>query len=256
MVDLFEEVDERLRSEHYRALAWRYLPWFAGLLAAALIAALGVWGYNQYQLQATTKASQAYARGLDAMNDGAKDMAWKSFDIAANSHSAIYRSLGLMQEGAIRLDQKRTAEAIALFDRAAKVAPDTIVGDAARLKSAFALLDTAPYAEVETRLKPLADQKRPYYALAREALGMAKLKAGRLSDARGDFAALTLLADAPDDVRQRAEAAMALIDTGTASAIPATVKAAVLLPPPPPMPANIAPNGPQADQPPQAGTDQ
>ena len=42
MVDLFEEVDERLRSEHYLALARRYLPWIIGVLLVALAVALTV----------------------------------------------------------------------------------------------------------------------------------------------------------------------------------------------------------------------
>ena len=87
--------------------------------------------------------------------------------------------------------------------------PNPFIGDAARLKSALALLDTAPYAEIESRLKPLTDPKRPYAALAREALAMAKLKAGKTQDALGDFQVLQLMADAPEDVRQRAGAAAA-----------------------------------------------
>jgi hypothetical protein len=256
VVDLFEEVDEQLRSDHYLALARRYWPWIVGVLAVALAAALGVWGYGQYRTGGAMKASEAYGRGLDDLGRGAASQAFADFQDAANSHSAIYRSLALMQQAGIRLDQKRTAEAVGLFDSAAKSAPDVLVGDAARLKSAFALLDTAPYGEVEARLKPLADEKRPYYALAREALAMAELRAGKTSAARDDFAALTLLADAPDDVRQRAQAAMALIDSGTASAIPATVKAALILPTPSPAPANLNPTGPQADQTPAAGADQ
>ena len=54
-----------------------------------------------------------------------------------------------------------------------------LIADAARLKSALALMDTAPYADIETRLKPLLDEKRPYRIAAREALAMAKLKAGK-----------------------------------------------------------------------------
>ena len=252
MVDLFEEVDEHLRSDHYLKLAKRSWPWIVGsALAIALAATLGVWGFNAYREQEhALKASLAYARGLDDLSQGATSKAFGDFSAAADDHSPVYRSLALMQEAAIRQDQKRATEAIALFDEGGQGrARNPVIGDAARLKSAFALLDTAPYAVVEARLTPLADEKRPYFALAREALGMAKLRAGRTADARGDFAALSLLADAPDDVRQRAKAAMAMIDTGgTASAVADTVKAAVLLPPPPPTPANAGPAAGQADQ--------
>ena len=46
---------------------------------------------------------------------------------------------------------------------------------------------------------------------------MAKLNAGRPNDALGDFQVLTLMADAPQDVRERAEAAITLIKAGTAT---------------------------------------
>jgi hypothetical protein len=132
---------------------------------------------------------------------------------------------------------------VALFDQAAKVAPGPIIADAARLKSALALLDTASLAEIEDRLKPLTSKSdSPYNALAREAVAMAKLKAGRGAEARGDFVVLSLTPNAPDSVRQRARAAMALIDGGGAAAVAAIVKAALALPPAPIM----APGAPMA----------
>ena len=41
MVDVFEEVEGELRSERYRELARRFLPWIVGLLVLALAVALG-----------------------------------------------------------------------------------------------------------------------------------------------------------------------------------------------------------------------
>jgi hypothetical protein len=142
-----------------------------------------------------------------------------------------------------------------LFDKAAAATNNPVIADSARLKSAFALLDTAPYDQVEARLKPLTDANRPFHALAREALGMAKLNAGRPNDALSDFQVLTLMADAPQDVRERAQAAITLIKAGTASGLPATVKAALVLPPPPPQPA-APPAGAAPDQSAPAGAAQ
>ena len=47
------------------------------------------------------------------------------------------------------------------------------------------------------------------------------------NDALGDFQVLRLMADAPDDVRERAQAAIILIKGGTAGELPATVKTAL-----------------------------
>ncbi len=248
MVDIFEEVDEQLRSDRLGALARRVLPWLGGLLAVGLIVALGVWGYAAYEQRNTDAASQAYQDGVDALGKSDYDAAFARFGAAADKPTAAYRALALMQQAGVRMTQKRIPEAVKLFDQAAAATSNPVIADAARLKSAFALLDTAPYVEVEARLKPLTDANRPFHALAREALAMAKLNAGRPQDALSDFQVLSLMADAPPDVRERAQAAMILIRGGTAPTLPATVKTALTLPPPPPESA-APPQAASSDQP-------
>lgn len=251
MVDVFEEVEEQLRSDRYRTLAVQYLPWAGGGLLAALVVSLAIWGYGQYRQTGEEKASQAYASGLDSLAHGDRDQAYQRFGQAATSSSAAYTALALMQQADIRLKEQRTADAVSLLDQAAKVAPNPTIGDVARLKSAYVLLDTAGLAEIEDRLKPLTSKTdSPYNALAREAVAMAKLRAGMTAEARGDFVVLSLLPNAPDSVHQRARAAMTLIDGGTASGVSAIVKAALALPPAP-----LAPTAGLAG-PPDQGQDQ
>ena len=150
-----------------------------------------------------------------------------------------------MQQGAIRLQQGKTDEAVGLFDKAAQAAPSPLIGDMARLKSALALLDTAPYPALQERLTPLMDTKRPYPAAAREALAMAKLRAGKVQDARGDFQVLQLLPDATSGERQRAQAAIAAIDSGAVAGLPQAVAIARSLPPAPAPAPNITQALPQ-----------
>jgi len=237
VVDVFEEVEEQLRADRYRSLALQYLPWVGGALLLALIVLLGIWGYRQYEQGGAEKASQAYASGMASLAHGDKDQAYQQFGVAAASPASAYKTLALMQQAGIRSGQQRTADAVALLDQAAKAAPNTIMGDAARLESAYLLLDTASLAEIEDRLKPLTSKaESPYNALAREAVAMAELRVGQTAAARGDFQVLTLLPNAPDNVRQRAHAAIALIDGGGSKAVTAIVKAALALPPAPATP--------------------
>lgn len=255
MVDVFEEVDELVRSDRYTVLARRYLPWVGVALALALAAALGFWWYTHHQLVQAQKASEAYATGVTAIGQHDLEQAMSAFELAAKSPAPAYRSLALMQEAGIRLSQNRPNDAVALFDQAAKADSAPVLSDAAQLKAAYVLLDTAPYPALEARLKPLTDEKRAYPALAREALAMAKLINGQTNAARSDFVALSLMPDASEDVRTRARAAMNLIDNGEAGQLPAIVKAAVALPPPPPAAAGPAIAGPDNANP-QAGAAQ
>lgn len=249
MTDIFEEVEEQLRSDRYLQFVLKIWPWLLGAAVVALLAALAVWGYQTYDARQSAKASVAYAAGLDALqkNDTAK--AFASFGQAANLSSHGYKPLALMEQAGIQLADGKDDEAVKLFDQAAAASPDPIIGDIARLKSAFALMDTASYDVIQQRLQPLTDAKRPYYVAAREALAMAKLRAGRLKDARGDFVVLTLLPGASQATRQRAQLAIMAIDSGSAASLPAVVQAAVKLPPPPPQ-AMLSPQAPQsgADQ--------
>jgi hypothetical protein len=147
-----------------------------------------------------------------------------------------------MQLGGLKIATNKpedTKAAVALFDQAAAVAPDDILGDAARLKSALAVLDTAPFAEVEGRLSPLMKDGHPYRVQAREASAFAKLMAGNTAGARSDLLVISQSVDAPEGARSRAKAAIELIDSGSAKAVPAAAKAAATLPPPVP----VAPGG-------------
>ena len=242
MVDLFEEVEEQLRSDRYRELARRIAPWATAIFALVLIGYLGVWGYKAYQDRNLSTAALAYQRGVDALAKNDQAGALGDFRAASQAGASGYTALALMQQGALSSAAGRAVEAAALFDQAAKSAPNPIVGDLASLRAALALLDTAPYAEMQRRLTPLADAKRPFSLYAREALANAKLLAGRTVEARRDFSVLTASLGAPEDLRQRAQLAITLIDSGQAAVAIAAVRAAATLPPP--APATLTPPPP------------
>ena len=234
MTDLFEEVEEQLRSDRYKALARKGAPWVIAAAAVALVVALGIWGWQQYNQQITDKASEQYAVALSALAQGDAAKATQLFGDVSKSPSKSYKSLALMQLGGIKLADGKPEDvkaAVSLFDEAASSAPDDMLGDAARLKSAFAILDTAPFSEVEGRLAPLMKDGHPYRVQAREALAFAKLMKGDDAGARRDFVVISQSLEAPEGARQRAMAAMDLIDPGSAAAVPAAVQAAQALPP-------------------------
>jgi hypothetical protein len=232
--DFIEEVEERLRSERYRSLALAVGPWLIALVVALIIAWLAVWGYNGWQSRKISSASVVYDKALTELSQGDQTGAYTDLDPVAKSGPAGYRTLALLQQGNIRLADNKADEAAALFDQAAKAAPDSIMADLARLRAALALMDTAPYPQLKTRLTALIGDKKPFDLQAREALAMAKLEAGKTTEARGDFNALVLTLGAPKPMQATARAAIALIDAGEVPAALAAAKAAATLPPPSP----------------------
>lgn len=235
MVDVFDEVEEQLRSDRYKSLALKSLPWVGALAAVAILGAGGWMGWTSYQQSQTNKAGEAYQAALTALEKAGPDGsagAFPAFEAISKTGSKAYKTLALMQMGGIRLEENKTADAVAFFDQAAKLAPNPVLADEAGLNSALALLDTAPYKDVEARLTPLMGEKSPYRVQAKEALAFAKLRNGDLAGARADFVVLaTSLDNSSDEVRQRAQAARDMIDSGSAKDLPAVVKAAIALPP-------------------------
>jgi hypothetical protein len=234
VVDVFEEVESELRSERYQALAKRLLPWvIAGLIAGVLIVA-GVIGYQKYHESVANKASDAYAAGLKSLEGGDADGAFRTFGQVPDGAKG-YHALALQQQAGIRLAAGDAKQAVALFDKSADAAPKgklgVMIADAARLKSAFALMDQGTYPEIEARLKPLTEEGRPYRAEAREALALAKLQAGKIKEARQDFVVLSLATDAPESLRNRARTTQQMIDAGLLDNVGAIVKAASQLKP-------------------------
>ncbi len=230
MVDVFEEVEEELRSDRWKRLARTWLPWVAGALVLALIAALAFWGWDTMKTRNAGAASVPYERGMQAMSEGDTAAAEAAFTEAAEAGSPAYEALALMQRAGLAVTAEDAEAAIALFDEAAEAAPDPLIGDAAALKAAFLAMDSAELADIEARLTPLAEEGRPFRPFAREALGLARLQHGQMAEAREEFVQLSLGQDVPDSVRQRAQAAIDMIDSGVAEALPAILQAQAALP--------------------------
>ena len=220
---------------------------------------LAFWGYTAWQDRNLAAGAAAYQKGVDSLSDGDQKAALAGFEAARKAGAPGYKTLALMQQGNLKAEAGKADEAAKLYDQAAETAPNQLIGDLARLMAAEALLDTAPLPQIQTRLTPLMDVKRPYAIYAREALAMAKLMAGKTADARKDFSVLQLSLTAPEDMRQRAQLAIAVIDAGEAPTAVSAVKTAATMPPPPAAmvgPPPTAPQAPATTQSPPAGAAQ
>ena len=217
MVDVFEQVEEELRSERYKRLARTWLPVVGGVLLVALIAALVFWGWDSLQTSKADKASIAYDRGVQSLQANNPVGADAAFTQAAKDGNGAYKSMALMQRAGIAVEANRIPDAIRMLDDAAKASGDPILSDAAALKSAWLAMDTETLAQIEARLTPLTKDDRPFSVFAIEALALARLQNGQVAPAREALLLLKNGLDTPDMVSQRAELAIAAIDSGAAA---------------------------------------
>lgn len=227
MVDVFEQVEEDLRSDRWQKIARRWLPVVGGVLAVALVAALAWWGWDAWQTSKADKASAAYDRGMEALQAGNAAGADTAFAEAAKVGNGAYRVLALSQQAGLAVQRDDEEAAIRLFDDAAKASRDPLLSDQAALKAVFLLmegrLDAAKMTDIQSRLEPLTQEGRPLRAFAQEALALAQLQMGQIQPARATFVQLQLGQDVPEQVRQRAQAAIDTIDSGIAPALPRLV---------------------------------
>ena len=243
MADVFYEVDEQLRSARLKSLFRRGWPFAAGLLILILVAALGIWAWRAHETAAEGENAQRYADALQVLSAGDSKGAETKFIALAKDGAPAYRALALMQQAGIRMKAEDVPGAAALLDQAAAASHDRITADGAKLRAAFLLMDTAPYDQIKARLEPLTAAGRPFRMLAREGLAVAELASGRLAQAKGDLQVLSLSSDVSDASRARAQAALAMIQSGGGANLAAIAKAAVGLrpSPPPATPAGLSP---------------
>jgi hypothetical protein len=226
VTDIFEQVEEELRSDRYKRLARTWLPVVGGILVLALIAALGWWGWQSYQTSRAANASVAYERGIEALQTNDLAAAESAFAEAEREGNGAYKSMALAQRAGLALAANRVDEAIELLDESAKAVGDPLLSDSSAFKAALLAMDTdATYEDIEGRLTPLTREGRPLRPQALEALAMAQLQFGKSTEARATFVQLQLGQDVPDTVRQRAQAAIAMIDGGTLGSLPGILDA-------------------------------
>ncbi len=231
MSDVFDEVEESLRAERYRSAFSRAWPWLAGLLVLGVLIFAAWWGWREYQARAGFRASAVYQQGVEAAGRNDRTAALRAFTEAGEAGSPGYRALALMQQAALRTAQNDAAGALRLYDEAAEAAGSPLIADVAALQAAFVAMDQgAALPALEERLRPLASEGRPYRVLAREALATAMAANGRTVEARREFVVLSLLEDAPETLRARAQAAIQLIDSNGAAAVGPIAAAARSLP--------------------------
>jgi len=244
VVDVFEQVEEELRSDRYKRLARTWLPVAGGVLLVALVGALLWWGWQNWETSRAAKASVAYDRGLESLQANNTVGADTAFALAAKEGNGAYKAMALMQRAGIALQANRVPEAVEYFDQAAKASRDPLLTDPAAYKAALLLMDTAPLADIEARLVPLTKDDRPLRDFALEALAMARLQNGQTAPAREALVLLKNGLDTPEIVSQRADVAIAAIDSGSAPGLAAILKAQAALPPAPvviPQPGGLQP---------------
>jgi hypothetical protein len=191
---LFREVNEELRREQFAKLWQRYGTYIIALGALIILVVAGAKFMEGQRLANANAAGAEYETAAALLADGKTEDAAKAFDTLATNGPKGYAALAALSEAGAYLKLDKRQEALAVFDKlVADAGTDPLLADFARLQAASLRLGEADFTEMENRLKPLAADSSPWRFTARELLGTAALKAGKLDEARQTFS--SLLAD-------------------------------------------------------------
>jgi hypothetical protein len=204
MSDIFDEVEEDLRRARFEALWKKY---WVSIVTVAVIVVVAVGGWRFYEYQQEQQSAAAGARFEAAMRLSRTDAgeAEKQFSAIAADAPSGYRIMARFRQ-ATELAQRDKPGAVKALDA---LAADTAIGpllqDVAKVRAAYLLVDTAPQAEIVSRMEPLAGPGKPYRHSAREILALAAMRAGDKAGAERWLQQIQLDTETPQGVRGRAE---------------------------------------------------
>jgi hypothetical protein len=209
--DIFSEVDEEVRRERLQQL-WDKYSLYIIAVAVLIVAGIGGWrGYEYWVAQKAAVAGAAFENAITLSEQGKHAEAQAAFAKVAAEAPQGYAVLARFRAAA-ELAQVKTEDAVEAYDA---LAADNSLGanwqDLAALRAGMLLVDSAPFADMRTRLEPLTEPTRVYRHSARELLALSAWRAGDAAAARRYVNLIASDAETPPGARTRIEALSALL---------------------------------------------
>ncbi|MEQ1718190.1 MAG: tetratricopeptide repeat protein [Hyphomicrobium sp.] len=220
---LLREVDEELRRDQMEKLWKRYNGLILGG-AALIVAAVGGYKFLEARrMSAAEAAGSAFNAAVGLANESKTDDAVKAFEQIAATGPHGYASLAKLHVAGAYARAGKSAEALAAYEALAKdAAADQLLKNFAQLQAASMRMGDADFTEMQNRLNSLTGDESPYKVSARELLGFAAFKAGKMDEARKLLEPLLIDPAATRAIQDRIKVVMAKIAAAELAAAPAS----------------------------------
>lgn len=211
MSDIFQEVDEEVRRERLKKLWDRYNVYIISA-AILIVAAVGGWrAFEYYEAKKSAAAGAALEAAAALSAQGKHAEADAAFAKIAADAPGGYRVLARLRAAA-ELVQTNRKDAVAAYDAiAADSSFDGNWRDLAAIRAGMLLVDTAPLAEMQSRLAPQAEPGRSYRHTARELLALSAWRNHDFAATRRYIDMSVGDAETPASTRSRIDVLSALI---------------------------------------------
>jgi hypothetical protein len=218
------EVDEAVRQERYKKL-WDQYGVYALGLAALIVAGVAAYkGWAYWQERQAQAAGAKFSEALTMLDGTDATKAKDVIALLAEEGPPGYRVLARFQLAAAEAKAGDIDKAVADYDAlASDSSVDEILRGHATLQATALRLDKTDYAEMERRLKDLAEGDSAWRFSARELLGLSAYRLNDMREAEKQFGALVGDQGTPPNLRERADMMLALI-VGTPQSLSTTAK--------------------------------
>jgi hypothetical protein len=205
---LFREVDEEVRREQAKKLWDRYGTYLVAVSLAVIVGVAGWKGWQYWQLSRSQAAAKVYFnQGADAAGPRDSDLQ----DLARSGPAgyallARFSLAGELAKTGKREEAVKAYEAIAA-DRSVPQA----FREAATIRAAYLLADTASSADLSARLADLDKPESVWRLPIKEIYALAAWREGRYQDAYRLVGEIAADPAAPQGMRQRAQIMAAVL---------------------------------------------
>jgi hypothetical protein len=203
---LFREVDEEVRREQAKKLWDRYGTYLVAISLAVIIGVAGWKGWQYWELSRSQAAAKIY---FDQGSDPGRDSELQELSKSGPSGYALLARFSLA--GELAKSGKRD-EAIKAYEAiAADRSVPQAFREAATIRAAYLLADTASSADLSARLAALDKPDSVWRLPIREIHALAAWREGRYADAFKLASEIAADPAAPQGMRQRAQIMAAVL---------------------------------------------
>jgi hypothetical protein len=204
VTDIFREVEEEVRRERFEQLWKKYGDYVIAAAALIIIAVAAFQLWRIYERREQAKAAAAYATAGQMLDAGAASTAATTYAKLAQTAPHGYAQLALLQQANALYAAGKVPEAVDIYKQVA-AKNDPLLAPVARIRAAWATVETAPRSDIDVLLKPLLDPSSPWHPMAQEIIAYSDYKSEATAKALSEFRALSKDPNSPPAVRRRSE---------------------------------------------------
>ncbi|MFB2550579.1 tetratricopeptide repeat protein [Ensifer soli] len=206
------EVNDELRSDQMKLIWQRFGIVLLVIAALIVFGTIGKVGYEYWRDSRSSGSGDAFLAALNLARENKPEEAAAALSKLEQDGFGAYPVLARMRAATVQAENGDAAGAIAAF---AAIGKDTsipaAVRNAARLRAAYLMVDTADYAAVSAEVEEIAVPGNAMRHSAREVLGLVAYRTGDFAKARDWFQQIADDAETPRNIANRARMILDLI---------------------------------------------